>query len=662
MFDVDSRVITDCFHDDITNYATFFAFITSHRTRVPTSQPNVEELFEILKSLNHSILLRDATNNVTKTIKGGRFLLTCKDGHLTIPDYKNWKLYREHKLVPPYFGPEADHSLAIYDSFRYPVEWVNFWSNVTQDRTLDYDFVVENFKHGIPAPAINELSTHLRQQPTPTAPTWSSLNSASSIVSQLPLTSEQMNNVEFDSQVSTQVHKQGGYKFRIDRHEAYKMDTEMLDTHYRERCDYLLANYDMNYTHIVPGSKKFLINFEMAEQTLSHLRYIMSSDSLYLSFSKTKVPYGHPLLRSVVDYYTWACLGLLGSTEFNDIGSKIHKVLTMNPFARVHTIRPRDNPMDCAYWDQHEEELSVRGFDGYFNPTNISNGTIAPLNALCVDAMYYDGVPEGMEATLIANPSAKIYVVYMSVPNQVGRYSVITPDNIFEAWVVVSTGEGGHYYMEMFPRENGNPYKHKHLVEYNKGLDTFCGNIHLRTIKSAQLGPNFYIVMAQATATVHCPNYPIPRMLPSCDRYHDSLITFCKSVTAKNHNKLIVYSNAALGSIKKEMNLKGEEDNLYYDYTLAYAKEFVDRSMADGADNIILASYETDFRLNKPPPAAVTLYKKSIQALKVTTYTPLSTFKITLNNLAKANANAADYSIVLLTICCAINLLTPSSI
>lgn len=89
VFDLDSRVITECYHDDITNYAVFLAFVTSHRTRIPTQTPTSNELFEILRALDHPILLRDASNNLTHTVKGGKHLLLFKDNHLFVPDYKN---------------------------------------------------------------------------------------------------------------------------------------------------------------------------------------------------------------------------------------------------------------------------------------------------------------------------------------------------------------------------------------------------------------------------------------------------------------------------------------------------------------------------------------------------------------------------------------------
>lgn len=114
------------------------------------------------------------------------------------------------------------------------------------------------------------------------------------------LSAEQTSDVGFNSASSEsnyQVNLPTGYKFKVNRAESYGMQQEMLDTHYAERTAWLLTNHDMHYTHVVTGSKKFLVNFEMGEATLSHLRYIMSSDAIYLSFSKIKTPYGHPLLR-----------------------------------------------------------------------------------------------------------------------------------------------------------------------------------------------------------------------------------------------------------------------------------------------------------------------------------------------------------------------------
>lgn len=279
------------------------------------------------------------------------------------------------------------------------------------------------------------------------------------------------------------------------------------------------------------------------------------------------------------------------------------------------------------------------------------------MNSLCIDAGYYEGVAKCLEITLLRKPDAKVEFVYMSVPNQVGRYSFITPDKLIEAYCIVSNDLKG-LTLEMFPKDNGSSYKHAHEIIYNEGRDTFVGNLKLTTIKSAKVGPHAYIVYARATFEYHETPLVIPRLVGTCDVYDMFLLGFYEQNMSRAFKNYATYATAGLLSIPEEFKPVSEQDWSYYHSSVSYCFDQTLSHVEVGPDRKDLSALERDFMDVNPPEPAVMLYKEGVLSLNRVRHNHTKNHKSVLKLLLSANLLASEsnnYAIIMaiiINICC----------
>lgn len=685
-----ARASFEDLYGDSTEYEqVYHAFLNSTIDSSPTRLLTLNEWQEILMATSGSFHCVDLTNKQNFTTRTGQILLTYKDGQVSNPDPLRWQIFVEAGRVPPL--DTATLLSPMSDPEHYPSEWAAAWRNARTNMTFSYADMIAHVYSGIPiaeltplpssplprpsAPSIssdsqiNSSDDDIHVIPNPSAkkpkPKWSE-NSSSAFNPEIPSNPNSESGRKFKEEYKQtgKSNKPKGYKYHFDRSslsKLYDTDISAYQDEFASQCVNIMSSYDMDYTHCIGHSKRFVNAFDMGFESMNKLREVITNDSHHFGVAEKLTKYGHPLLRSIVDYYTWLALQSMGQERFNDFGSKWHKILSMNPFAQFVAIRPNVDSLDKLYWSKHEKSLPELFYQGYVDEKSIDNGDIIPMNSLCIDAGYYDGVAKCLEVTLLRRPESKIEFIYMSVPNQVGRYSFVTPDKIVEAYCIVTNDLNG-LTLEMFPKDNGSSYKHSHDIIYNEGRDTFVGNLKLTTIKSTKVGPHAYIVYARATFEYHENPVVIPRLAGTCDIYDMFLLGFYEQNMSRAFKNYATYATAGLLSIPEEFKPVTETDWSFYHASVSYCFDQTLSHIDIGPERRDLSSLERDFMDVNPPEPAVMLYKEGVLSLNRVRHNHTKNHKSVLKMLLSANLLASESSNYAIIISIIINICSPNLI
>lgn len=320
----------------------------------------------------------DPINHQNFTTRTGNILLIYKDGHVSNPDPTRWQIFIEAGRIPPL---DNDTLLScMSDPEHFPTEWVAAWRTVKTNMTFSYADMVAHVYSGTPiaelsaapageqpnfqpsAPSDNSASSgdeSIHVVPNPYLPNkkpkskWSE-NSSSAFNPELPRNTNAESGRQFkeDYKQTGKSNKPKGYKFNFDRSalsKLYDSDPAAYQDEFCTQSVNLMSSYDMEYTHCIGHSKRFINSFDMGFESMNKLREVITNDCHNFGVAEKLMKYGHPLLRSIVDYYTWLALQSMGQERFNDFGSKWHKLLSMNPFAQFVAIRPNESSLDKLY-------------------------------------------------------------------------------------------------------------------------------------------------------------------------------------------------------------------------------------------------------------------------------------------------------------------------
>lgn len=335
----------DFLYGNTDEYSRVFAtFLCVNLDKDPARQLTLNDYHDIFLATSYSIHCVDLTNDQMFSVRNGHSLMTYKDGIIKVPDCKNWQVYVQQGKVPYLDNDTLTSSFA--DKERFPTEWVNAWKLARTDMSFSYDDMVAHVYHGKVIASLTGVPTssdssssgpsqEKKNQPgfeQPPKGKWSETSSTARDNSFSKPRPEREEGKRFKEEYSRAQAPPGqirdrpkGYSFKFDakalsqlydsNHAAYtaQVNTYVLD---------LEANYDLHYTHCFGKSKMYVNAFEMGYESLAKLKDVITNDVNKYGQAEHLFKYGHPLLRSIDDYYYWLALQTMGQQRYNDFGSK----------------------------------------------------------------------------------------------------------------------------------------------------------------------------------------------------------------------------------------------------------------------------------------------------------------------------------------------------